>query len=154
MKIDDLQNLKEPLHKILLITNRERVTLQWQNLSSSNQSKQREQQDRLNCVLFNRTAREEHSFPWLMLHVSQRKTEEQFQIEGDEGDTKNQINARCGLNVWFLLPLRTLLGIFLVVQQARIRLPMQGTQVPPLVRGQASEELNPCAKMREPRSPT
>ena len=67
MKIDDLQNLKEPLHKILLITNRERVTLQWQNLSSSNQSKQREQQDRLNCVLFNRTAREEHSFPWLML---------------------------------------------------------------------------------------
>lgn len=47
MKIDDLENLKEPLHKMLLITNRERVTLQWQNLSSSDQSKQHEQQHRL-----------------------------------------------------------------------------------------------------------
>jgi len=30
MKIDDLYNVKEPLHKIFLITNRERMALQWQ----------------------------------------------------------------------------------------------------------------------------
>ena len=44
-------------------------------------------------------------------------------------------------------------GLFLVVQRLRIRLPMQGTRVPSLVRGHASEERSPCARTTGPRSP-